>query len=100
MPGVQEGDFGSPDETRTPDKTTVDVVRIGRTTAARLTLQPGWKWSECIKPVVGGDSCQVRHVGLLESGTLHVTHEDGHRDEPHQRQRLRDRARPRRMGRR
>jgi len=47
---------------RTPDKTSVNIVRMGETaSAARMTLQPGWRWSECIKPVVGTDGCQVRH---------------------------------------
>ncbi|HVW16997.1 MAG TPA: cupin domain-containing protein [Solirubrobacteraceae bacterium] len=77
MAGVQARDFGSPDETRTPAKTRIDVVRLGPATAARLVFDPGWKWSECIKPVAGTESCQVRHVGLLESGVLHVVHDDG-----------------------
>ena len=77
MAGLQVGDFESPDETRKPDKTQVDVVRMGGNTAARVTLQPGWRWSECIKPVVGTESCQVRHVGVVHSGRMHVSHEDG-----------------------
>jgi len=75
--GVQVGDFESPDETRRPDKTQVDVVKMGANTAARLTLEPGWKWSECIKPIAGTDSCQVRHVGVVQSGRMHVIHDDG-----------------------
>jgi quercetin dioxygenase-like cupin family protein len=77
MGGVQALDFDTPDETRTPDKTKVEVVRIGGTTAARFTFEPGWRWSECVKPVAGTDSCQARHVGVVQSGTLHVSHEDG-----------------------
>ena len=77
MAGVQTLNFDSPDETRTPDKTRVDVVRSGSTTAARMTLEPGWKWSECIKAVAGTDSCQARHVGIVQAGTLRVTHNDG-----------------------
>lgn len=77
MAGVQVGDFGAPDETRTPEKTRVDVVRMGETTAARLSFEPGWRWSECIKPVAGTDSCQVRHVGVVQSGRLLVRHDDG-----------------------
>jgi hypothetical protein len=77
MAGVEVGDFGSPDETRAPDKTTVAVVRMGGTTALRMELEPGWRWSECIKPVVGGERCQAHHVGLLQSGTMRVVHEDG-----------------------
>jgi hypothetical protein len=77
MAGVSMLDFDSPDETRTPEKTRVDVVRIGDTTAARLSFEPGWKWSECVKPVAGTDSCQLRHVGVVQSGRLVVKHEDG-----------------------
>lgn len=77
MAGVEARSFESPDETRTPDKTQVELVRIGSSTAARITLQPGWSWSGCIKPVVGGDRCELRHVGLVQSGRMHVTHDDG-----------------------
>ena len=69
--------FDSPDEVRSPEKTRLDVVDLGGTKAARMTAQPGWKWSECIKPVVGGDSCQNRHIGAVASGRLHVVHSDG-----------------------
>jgi hypothetical protein len=77
MAGVHTLNFDSPDETRTPEKTRVQLVRVGGTTVGRLTLEPGWKWSECIKPVVGTDSCQVRHVGIVQSGNMHIVHEDG-----------------------
>ena len=77
MAGLQVRAFIAPDETRRPDKTQVDVVKMGANTAARLTLEPGWKWSECIKPIAGTDSCQVRHVGVVQSGRMHVIHDDG-----------------------
>jgi hypothetical protein len=77
MAGVEVGDFGSPDETRAPDKTTIEVVRMGTANASRMRLEPGWRWSECVKPIVGGERCQAHHVGLLQSGTMHVVHDDG-----------------------
>jgi hypothetical protein len=77
MAGIESRDFESPGETRTPEKTQVNVVRMGDTTAARFTFEPGWKWSECIKPVAGTDSCQARHVGVVSSGSIHVVHDDG-----------------------
>ena len=77
MAGVEVGDFSSPDETRTPDKTMVEIVRMGGVAASRMRLEPGWRWSECIKPVAGGESCQAHHIGLLLSGTMHVVHDDG-----------------------
>jgi hypothetical protein len=75
--GVEGKRFDSPDETRTPAKTRVDVVRLGDSEVGRFTFEPGWVWAECIKPVAGTDSCQVDHVGLIESGVLHVVHDDG-----------------------
>ena len=77
MAGVEKRRFDTPDETRTPAKTRVDVVRIGGTTAARFSMEPGWRWSECVKPVAGTDSCQHRHVGVVQSGRMRVTHDDG-----------------------
>ena len=77
MAGVEALNFDSPDETRAPDKTRVDVLHLGDTAAARFAFEPGWKWSECVKPVVGTDSCQVRHVGVVQSGRMHVAHDDG-----------------------
>jgi len=77
MAGLTVKSFDSPDEQRTPDKTKVDVVDLGSAKAARLTAQPGWRWAECIKPVVGTDSCQAHHVGVIISGRMHVAHDDG-----------------------
>jgi cupin domain len=77
MAGIAKKSFDNPDESRTPDKTTVEVVDLGSVKAGRLTMQPGWRWSECIKPVAGTDSCQARHIGAVVSGKLHVTHTDG-----------------------
>lgn len=77
MAGVVKKNFESPDQTRTPDKTKVHVVDLAQATAARFTLEPGWRWSECVKPVAGTDSCQARHVGAVLSGRLHITHNDG-----------------------
>ena len=77
MAGVASKSFDAPDEKRTPDKTTVDVVDLDGLKVARMTFQPGWRWSECIKPVAGTDSCQTHHVGTIVSGQIHVVHNDG-----------------------
>ena len=67
----------TPDETRTPEKTRVEIVHVGPLALGRLTMQPGWRWSECIKPVVGTDSCQVEHLGYSVSGRIKIEHDDG-----------------------
>jgi hypothetical protein len=77
MGAIAKKSLDQPDERRTPDKTTMDLVTIGETTFARVRFEPGWRWSECIKPVVGGDSCQAHHIGYVISGQIHVVHSDG-----------------------
>jgi hypothetical protein len=77
MSGVEISDFSSPDDVRRPERTTVEVVKIGGGEIGRYTFEPGWRWSECIKPVVGTDSCQVEHIGYAVSGSLRVQLDDG-----------------------
>jgi len=66
-----------PDETRTPSRTRVEVVNVGGHTFGRFTFQPGWRWSECIKPVVKTDRCLHSHAGYVISGRLTVKLADG-----------------------
>jgi quercetin dioxygenase-like cupin family protein len=77
MPSLESRNFDSPDETRSPDKTVVELVAVAGAQVGRYTFQPGWRWSECIKPVAQTDSCQVDHVGYVVEGRLHVQHDDG-----------------------
>ena len=69
--------FDNPDETKAPDKTLAQTVNFGTVAATRITVQPGWSWSSCIKPHVGGDSCQAGHVGMVLKGSLRCRHDDG-----------------------
>ena len=49
---------------------------MGGTTAARLTFEPGWRWSECVKPVAGTEAAGPprRHRGVRSHD---VRHDDG-----------------------
>ena len=67
----------TPDEIRQPDKTKVEIVRLEGFTLGRFTMKPGWRWSQCIKPVVYTDSCQLSHVGYAVSGSITVRMDDG-----------------------
>lgn len=77
MASLEKKSLDQPDETRPIDKGTVEVVELDGVTVMRTTFQPGWRWSECVKPVVGTDSCQTHHVGYAISGHMHVVMEDG-----------------------
>src|SRR5256886_16053725 len=67
----------SPDETRSPAKTRIEIVRLEGYTLGRFNFEPGWRWSECVKPVAGTDSCQNSHVGYAVSGEITVRLDDG-----------------------
>ena len=74
---LQVKSHSSPDEVRTPEKTRVEVVQLEGFTIGRVNLEPGWRWSECVKPVVKTDQCQVSHVGYAISGRITVRLKDG-----------------------
>lgn len=69
--------FDKPDETRTFPFGRWDIVHLGYMTAARSTLEPGWRWSEHIKPIVGTQSCQIHHSGYILEGRLGIKMDDG-----------------------
>jgi hypothetical protein len=69
--------LGSPDETRTFDRGSVEVVKLGGHSIGRANFEPGWRWSDCVKPIAGTDSCKVAHVGYVVRGRLHVRMDDG-----------------------
>jgi ethanolamine utilization protein EutQ (cupin superfamily) len=69
--------FDVPEETRTVDKGKIDVVKLGDVTAMRVHLEPGWRWSECVKPVAGTASCEVAHLMHVVSGRMGVRMDDG-----------------------
>jgi hypothetical protein len=50
---------------------------VGDVTFGRLFLQPGWKWSECVKPIAQTPSCQAAHLTYHISGRLHIRMDDG-----------------------
>ncbi|MBI3411499.1 MAG: cupin domain-containing protein [Planctomycetes bacterium] len=69
--------FECPDEVRQFDKGKFETVRLGAVTIGRATYEPGWKWSEHVKPSAGTASCQVEHVGLVLAGWAKVLMDDG-----------------------
>ena len=78
MDAVELGNFDSPDEVRAFEgKGKADVVNVGGKVIGRGTFEPGWKWSENVKPIAGTDSCQTSHLGYCVSGRMRVYMDDG-----------------------
>jgi class 3 adenylate cyclase len=74
---LQKRSLSRPTEVRPVGRGLLELVEIGDTTMGRMTYEPGWRWSEDVRPIVGGELCQVRHVGVVLSGQLHIEMEDG-----------------------
>lgn len=55
----------------------VEVVHVGGVEARRAWHAPGWRWSEHTAPEAGQSRCPKRHVGVIESGRMHVEPADG-----------------------
>jgi hypothetical protein len=73
----QAKSLDQPEDTRAFEHGRLDLVEIAGNNVGRTHLEPGWRWSESVKPIVQTDSCQVAHVGYAVSGRLHVVMDDG-----------------------
>ena len=65
------------DETREFPNGKLEISNVGSAMIGRATFQPGWKWSNDVKPIAGTDSCQVPHQGYVVSGRIHIKMDDG-----------------------
>lgn len=74
---AEQKTFEAPDETRTFEYGTLDLLQIGGAEIGRLTLQPGWRWSDHVKPLAGTDLCEAPHFQYHVAGTLHIVMADG-----------------------
>jgi hypothetical protein len=72
MQTYERKDFGKADEVRTFDKGRLELVNIGSGVVGRLILEPGWRWSESVKPLAGTDWCEAPHFQYHAAGQLHV----------------------------
>ncbi len=83
MPNAEQRRFDQPDETRNFPYGRVDLVTIGGSEIGRLQLEPGWRWSEHVKPIAGTDLCEAPHFQFHVSGVLGIRMADGTELEAH-----------------
>jgi hypothetical protein len=74
---TEQRDFASPDEVRAFDHGRLELLRIGDSEIGRLVLQPGWRWSEHVKPIAGTELCEAPHFQYHVAGTLRIKAADG-----------------------
>lgn len=71
----------SPDEIRTFEKGRVNVANFQNITIGKITLEPGWSWEKCVKPIARTNSCQAPHTQYLLSGRMKIVMDGGSEDE-------------------
>ena len=78
MAGIEVKNFDSPDETRPFEgKGKAEVVDMGGQMVGKGIFEPGWRWSENVKPIAGTESCQAPHLLYCISGKMKVAMDDG-----------------------
>jgi hypothetical protein len=69
--------FSSPSETREFPHGRAEILEVGGAEVGRLVLEPGWRWSNDVKPIAGTDSCEAPHFQYHVSGELAIRMDDG-----------------------
>jgi class 3 adenylate cyclase len=77
VPEVIRGNLDTPDEVIDFPGVTTNLVELGDLTVGLMVAEPGWRWSTHVRPKVGGEWCQARHVGVVVSGRLGILLSDG-----------------------
>jgi class 3 adenylate cyclase len=74
---MQRKSLDLPDETRTIPHGRTDIWNLGDFVVGRITFEPGWRWSNDVKPIAGTEWCEYHHMGLMMEGVLHYTTPEG-----------------------
>src|ERR1700726_1116806 len=77
MVAARAKSLSSPDETLQFPGITIQQVDLGDLTVGRIVTEPGWRWYANVRPHVGGDWCEARHVGVVVSGRFGIAMRDG-----------------------
>lgn len=77
MGRLRSGSLNRPDESRNLPRMQGGFVRVGPLTIGRARLEPGWRWSIDVKPLVGSEWCEIHHLQLVLEGRLGIALADG-----------------------
>jgi class 3 adenylate cyclase len=77
MARLQSKSFDTPDEVRTIRHGNVRILDLGDIVVGRMVWEPGWRWSEHVKPIAKTELCEYHHIGVTISGTAHIQMRDG-----------------------
>jgi class 3 adenylate cyclase len=77
MSGIVIRSFGDAQERVTFDHGYLDLVKASSLALGREVLEPGWRWSQHVKPIVGTERCEFHHVTIVLEGRVGFESRDG-----------------------
>jgi hypothetical protein len=77
MHETEHRSFEKPDETREFSNGRAEILNVAEADIGRLVLEPGWRWSNDVKPIAKTESCEAPHVQYHVSGQLRIRMDDG-----------------------
>ena len=77
MAEIRRRNLGSPDEEQEYPFGRSEEVHLGEYVVGRSRADPGWRWRTAVQPIVGGDWCQVHHMGVVLTGRMRIQLPDG-----------------------
>jgi class 3 adenylate cyclase len=69
--------LNSPDQTRALGHGSGGYVEVAGLAVGKATLEPGWRWSIDVKPLVRTDSCQIHHFQMILEGQMGIRMDAG-----------------------
>ena len=77
MQTTEHKTFAHPEEVRQFPNGRAEILKVGGGEVGRLVFQPGWRWSNDVKPIAGTHSCTAPHFQYHVSGRLAIRVDDG-----------------------
>ena len=77
MGSLQKKNLLDSDERRESPLADLHLARAGSISIGRGVLEPGWRWSTHMRPIMGTASCPIHHVQVVLSGRFAIRMDDG-----------------------
>jgi class 3 adenylate cyclase len=77
MSATYTRNFEDPDEVIEVAKVRSEMLSLGGMSFSHDIQEPGWRRSEHIRPLVGTEWCETRHVGYVLKGRMRIRLKDG-----------------------
>jgi class 3 adenylate cyclase len=77
MSGIVVKNFRAADERVAFDHGRLDLIKASSLALGWEVLDPGWRWSEHVRPIVGTERCEFHHVSVVLEGRLGFETRDG-----------------------